>query len=877
MNSASTFLSSVADQYAARINGRDYIDANLKELLNAPKSEPIPESVRQLRSRFLGDDNLLTLQRVYITIICGIFFAIPGYWIMKEDFMSVVGNFYASQPNVLLLLSQQLAELVYTDGWFDSRNNEDYQEAINYISVTVAYSCCCTAFVYLAPLGRLFLSLEYGLATWTEFVGFWTALLSVIVTFKYSGLSFRRIWEVYQVFRSWDRLAQIPRNLLIQGLFGAGLRCAWYSYGLLRWTIDGLPNQEDRERHLDWLDRDHVYKPLQGDRHIRILRIPRQWPVQIYGPLYGLDSSPGSCRLEHWCLDDPNLPPYECISYTWGRPPWRMEFVEVDGHCKQVNQNVYNILCERRRSFKDRFLWIDSICINQSTDRKGLEEKTVQVPLMKDIYSKAQRVVIHLGDLSERSDTASARSITRRLAVSDPRVANELAGLALDAMFGDVVETPEWKDFLQLLSHPFFGRVWVVQEVAVASSLDMIVGDFYLPWLLLNGAIRNVFQSGLIQHNVRLDSQNLSPLDNSARFLQMVNFRTKFHRGIIPKLSEVLIETRNFDASVPQDKIFAVIGISDAQNDSRRLIDYTLDLNAAVCRVAEYLIAREQYFDVIHEAGIGWSDEQCDVPSWVPDWTARRPGPVGFRFLDGAGKHPFSASRGLASRASCSSDYKVCTVRGIKVGTVCYSSETLVISTEALDGVADHTGLAFAIMSQWWGKARKFIEEHLPVTKDRSASARDNTFLSTLVAGRDENGAFVSPEFLRKLHDLEKSLQDLPSLQAKMDSSADWTPEERIAAHLDMKAVTTAIGNTGSAQGARLAMIEGDLLALVPKKTAPLDEVWILSGATIPVLLRRKEKSNENSYHLVGTCYVQGIMFGDSNLLSREQEEVWLC
>lgn len=45
-------------------------------------------------------------------------------------------------------------------------------------------------------------------------------------------------------------------------------------------------------------------------------------------------------------------------------------------------------------------LWIDAICINQSS----MEERGHQVQLMGDVYSKAQRTWIWLGESTPESD-----------------------------------------------------------------------------------------------------------------------------------------------------------------------------------------------------------------------------------------------------------------------------------------------------------------------------------------------------------------------------------------------------------------------------------------------------------------------------------------
>jgi hypothetical protein len=48
--------------------------------------------------------------------------------------------------------------------------------------------------------------------------------------------------------------------------------------------------------------------------------------------------------------------------------------------------------------------------------------------------------------------------------------------------FADEIGTPGWKAFVKLLQNPYFTRVWVVQEIAVGSNVQLYHGGRYIPW-----------------------------------------------------------------------------------------------------------------------------------------------------------------------------------------------------------------------------------------------------------------------------------------------------------------------------------------------------------------------------------------------------------
>jgi hypothetical protein len=46
--------------------------------------------------------------------------------------------------------------------------------------------------------------------------------------------------------------------------------------------------------------------------------------------------------------------------------------------------------------------------------------------------------------------------------------------------FGDEIVKPGWKALMKLLHNPYFTKVWVVQEIAVGSNVQIYHGDQYI-------------------------------------------------------------------------------------------------------------------------------------------------------------------------------------------------------------------------------------------------------------------------------------------------------------------------------------------------------------------------------------------------------------
>lgn len=101
-----------------------------------------------------------------------------------------------------------------------------------------------------------------------------------------------------------------------------------------------------------------------------------------------------SCSLKKVSLLNPGS--YSFI-YCWGDPDIRKPIL-ASRRTIHVTVNLEAAL----RQLKDKHItriWVDAVCINQD-DR---QERSIQVRNMKQIYSKAERVIAWLGEESENS------------------------------------------------------------------------------------------------------------------------------------------------------------------------------------------------------------------------------------------------------------------------------------------------------------------------------------------------------------------------------------------------------------------------------------------------------------------------------------------
>jgi hypothetical protein len=116
-------------------------------------------------------------------------------------------------------------------------------------------------------------------------------------------------------------------------------------------------------------------------------------------------------------------------------------------------------------------MWIDAVCINQNSNK----ERTEQVGMMKDIYRKANHVVIWLGKETTEDKAAFELLGLFEAAFAKHGVVN-IGPESFSVVGLPKMNDPSWAALVRLFQRPWFRRIWVVQEAAVCESLNPRLG-----------------------------------------------------------------------------------------------------------------------------------------------------------------------------------------------------------------------------------------------------------------------------------------------------------------------------------------------------------------------------------------------------------------
>lgn len=229
-------------------------------------------------------------------------------------------------------------------------------------------------------------------------------------------------------------------------------------------------------------------------------------------------------------------------------------------------------------------LWIDQICVNQA----DISERNQSVAAMGKIYSYANRVLVYLGEDGEGSAEAMDYIASR---------------------------TGAHESIPKLLERPWFSRVWVLQEVALAQVAVVVCGTKCVPWAC--------FPVWWQRNSALLGSRDV--LEPPGTF---------FYDPTVMKRSSLLQQlhdTRGNRATDPRDKVYALMGLLTPEDRSNVLVDYKKSIDEVYTEVAISILKKENSLRLLSGVQYLTHTQLCgdyrasSLPTWVPNWSSKSP------------------------------------------------------------------------------------------------------------------------------------------------------------------------------------------------------------------------------------------------------------
>ncbi|KAI3319426.1 putative heterokaryon incompatibility protein [Xylariaceae sp. AK1471] len=561
--------------------------------------------------------------------------------------------------------------------------------------------------------------------------------------------------------------------------------------------------------------------------------------------------------------------------------PLVLKSLVLGGKRFRVSERVYDIVHDRASCLMTRYVWIDSICINQDDD----DEKSSQVQLMRNIYGSSYHTVVWLGYAPDANDAIGFLAhLRRRIDFDDPveRASRPLLDLN--------IENPSWSALTRLINHDYWTRCWVIQEIAASKNVIISYGGELVTWDHFSSLIEIIFNSdpNTVWHISKIYWRSLDPppMDAGLQIASLGRVRKIVRVERSMGLFDLLIASINFTATDPRDNIYAVQGISTAVDSGAISPDYTSTIERPFLKTAEYLLKQDHPSRTLHLAGIGFYRNPELQTSWVPDWTTKRLAKIYWR---DPLESPYRASDTIDEEPDMilGPNGFTLTLKGIMVDHIKElgprffgTSENGVPKTVLFPGVLNDYADSRAMVTN--GALREPYITGISLTE---------SFWRTLTGDRTPQGTRpAEPAFFEYYQALERFIETLrefsgPDMNLQKRSVS---AEEQARLGSAITSHVTDMGRFANVAGPHtrermFAITKRGYMGMVPPYSEAGDVVFIISGAQVPFLLRHQtdtedvNESSGGSWQLVGESYFHGMMDGEMMTEGHAEQTIELC
>ncbi|KAK3344252.1 heterokaryon incompatibility protein-domain-containing protein [Lasiosphaeria hispida] len=604
-------------------------------------------------------------------------------------------------------------------------------------------------------------------------------------------------------------------------------------------------------------------------------------PFRLLRLLPGTRQDDIECQLVDGDLyEDANK--YEALSYVWGNTSTHTP-VQVNGATLQIGQNLRSALLNLRLPNFHRVLWVDAICINQADNA----EKANQVPIMGDIYRHASQTVVWLGEAT--ADTHTAFSHIQTLgdeALDLAKTPGKAIGLGESPAFKEVSNNTSVLD--SIVKDSWWTRVWTAQEILLSKRAVLASGRHQADWDFFHRAIRygemlGLWPSALEMFGVAPDIP-LKQFNDVDALRTPPTFKTPAHEMLF-----YLLRTRRRAATDPRDKIYGVLGlVGDSAQSIGIIPDYEASVSDAYTQATGRLIETSGNLDILGVCFPFKKRTVISLPSWVADWGSTDS--LAWPLSEDAKGNPRTthASHNTNAQPEWEDKGRVLVVEGHAVDIVANLS---LLQRELSDEeMWDDSEFQVDTSEPWWEDLRnagammgrayenftsivvnlivyveweEFVKQVKPTNPVPTSADPLSIYCQTLCTGTLAPGGLSETE--RLFRSWLGQFSPIKKLKA-------WKLDRAVGGMFRLLSLLGYVMATWKGYGEffkylrpvterRLGSLKNGYLCLLPKLTKIGDQLAILKGGRVPLILRPR---SDGAMEYIGEAYVHGIMDGEA-------------
>ena len=542
---------------------------------------------------------------------------------------------------------------------------------------------------------------------------------------------------------------------------------------------------------------------------------------------------------------------YDCLSYSWGYPVFSHR-VHCNGLEVPVIASLYEALRHLRLGDKPRYLWIDAFCINQFDN----VEKSAQVRNMLLVYQKCETVRAWLG-MPQGQDRIVASYLRKIYWGGMPTGSDK--GKFHDSACAQRYATV-WSDMNGFFSAQWWSRTWIRQEFFASRVLTFHIGPDTYDWNYIFSTEYWEYVARSLQRERTLEIEHVRNLDclEAMRMSRIPMKRWMRDGTLMDAPVRRLMDTGSwmeglsagirFGASDMRDKVYGIVGMLEEQS---KVLDREADITETVQResfltqvdysksvstinrdIIKFLISRDRnllplcvFRDRVSVPDVGpaWAlSLHQDIRSWfIASHVTGEISPDEVDTTDPLEAMIFYYITG--HYGDCEVDTSVdgsLGCNGYRIGTI----------------KIPHQG----------GRRPRLMPKDVSILRAISTSPP----ISTIPRGRE-----VLPEgrLLRKTHTFVQSYDELEHEAKYRAADIDWI------AGVDMIVASTKEDTNPHTSNLEdpVELVASDLTALVSQAAGDGDEVVLLQGSPLPMVIRREVRDGSSVYRFLGpACWM---------------------
>ena len=314
-------------------------------------------------------------------------------------------------------------------------------------------------------------------------------------------------------------------------------------------------------------------------------------------------------------LDDSGHPSFNTLSYVWGELMSDSKVI-INGFDVKVTENLHLALQDLFRSNSNLLLWVDALCIDQS----NMQERGSQVQMMSRIYGSAARTVAHLGSFPTGPALRLLDELATRRRQPDPAL--WIINAAAEVEWAD-----GWKGLDAFIQLPYWTRVWILQETTVSPQLEIFNQDG--PWLTIQRLLEAFMFVRLTKSFIR-DSLFEGPGVHLGHQFDSLQSQMGLRYKYIPGDSDqsvhplpivgVLLTALRLKATNPRDHLYAILSMVEDGNDIIGTPNYDKSLTQVFAMFTENYCKQYGSLDTVLLSL--FPRRLVGIPSWIPDLTS---------------------------------------------------------------------------------------------------------------------------------------------------------------------------------------------------------------------------------------------------------------